>query len=229
MDTHTQSLFPQQLVVLAAILISGLLVFALFLLPGTEAGGQSSVSAQAAALAGPAGDSQGHGKAPAVLGSAHLDLNALTHQNNINETDNARWSLVQGTPAAAKVSENGSSVNWKALRDLSTSGAYHIPAGGSWSFNAAFGNKPGYKNASGVLAGGQCALATVFRGAAIQAGLPNQAKPHKYPIPGFPLDQTVNIWWGRDDLIIKNDTSQDLYLSWDLSPDGVIVSVTSSG
>jgi hypothetical protein len=79
--------------------------------------------------------------------------------------------------------------------------------------------------ASGVLAGGHCALATVFRGAAIQAGLPAEAKPHLWPIPGFQLSETVNIWWGRDDLLVHNTTSQDLSLAWELTPQGVGVSV----
>lgn len=46
----------------------------------------------------------------------------------------------------------------------------------------------------------------VFRAAAIQAGLPNQAVQHQWPVPGFPMDETATIWWGRDDLRLHNPT-----------------------
>ena len=220
------------MVALAAFLVCALLVGALFSLPGAKASGvQASSQENAGQPGGAAGDPEvGGGQLVTgkTLGSAHLDLNALARQDNIDESDNARWSLVRGTPAGDKVYSAGKGVDWKALRTVSASGAYRLPAGSSWSFNATFADGPGYKNASGVLAGGQCALATVFRGAAIQAGLSAKAKPHAWPIPGFPLAQTVNIWWGRDDLTIKNDAGQDLFLKWELSPGGVSVSVTTS-
>jgi vancomycin resistance protein YoaR len=118
-------------------------------------------------------------------------------------------------------------VDWQTLRTLNQSGSYDLPAGNTWSFNETFGGGLGYKMASGVLAGGHCALATVFRAAVIQAGLPNQAIPHHWPIPGFPLDETVTIWWGRDDLLVHNTIGLDVSLNWDLSPDGIKISILS--
>ncbi len=164
-------------------------------------------------------------KATAALGSAYLDLNLLAETNSMDEADNARWSLVRGTPGESQVYSAESGVDWGALRLVNASGSYRMPAGATWSFNATFADGPGYKIASGVLAGGHCALATVFRGAAIRANLPTHARQHLYPIPGFPLNQTVNIWWGRDDLKIDNTTSQDLNLVWVLSPGGIEISV----
>jgi hypothetical protein len=161
------------------------------------------------------------------LGSAFLDLEQLARANSIDEADNARWSLVRGTPGAAGVYSPGDGVDWQRLRTLNQSGSYDLPNGATWSFNDTFGGGPGYKMASGALAGGQCALATVFRAAAIQAGLPNQAIPHQWPVPGFPLDETVTIWWGRDDLRLHNPTSQDLKLDWELSPQGIAISIRS--
>jgi hypothetical protein len=232
MENRSQSLVPQKIVVLAAFLVCALLVGALFSLSSAKANGvQASSQENAGQPGGAAGDPEvGGGQviAEKTLGSARLDLNALARQDSIDESDNARWSLVRGTPAGEKVYSAGKAVNWKALRKVSASGAYRLPAGSSWSFNATFADGPGYKNASGVLAGGHCALATVFRGAAIQAGLPTKAKPHAWPIPGFPLAQTVNIWWGRDDLVIRNTTGHDLYLAWNLTPDGITTSVTVS-
>ena len=182
---------------------------------------KSGRSAQAA--------TKGHTFVPAatLLGSAFLDLNRLATANSIDESDNARWSLVRGTSSQDDVFSPASGVDWQTLRTLSQSGSYDLPDGNTWSFNETFGGGPGYKMASGVLAGGHCALATVFRGAAIQAGLPNQAIPHQWPIPGFPLDETVTIWWGRDDLLIHNPTGQDLSLNWDLSPQGIKISILS--
>jgi vancomycin resistance protein YoaR len=100
-----------------------------------------------------------------------------------------------------------------------------VPVGSSWSFNATFGGGPGYKQASGVLAGGQCALATAFRAAALKAGLPAQSIPHLYPVPGFTHSETVTIWWGTYDLKIENPTGQALSLVWKLTPAGVDVSI----
>jgi hypothetical protein len=217
--------------ILAAIGMSILMVVLLFSMQGAPGGnGQAaglnmaSLSAQPAAANNPA---KASGASAASLGQAYLDLNALVRANSIDEADNVRWSLVRGTPAQSGVLSASNGVDWKGLRKVSLSGAYALPAGGSWSFNATYGEGPGYKNASGVLAGGHCALATVFRVAAIHAGLPNTAKPHKYPIPGFALNETVNIWWGRDDLVIRNSTAQNLYLVWNLSLDGVTVTVTA--
>jgi hypothetical protein len=163
-----------------------------------------------------------------ALGSAYLDLNLLAEVNSIDEADNARWSLVRGTSAESEVYSSVSGVDWGTLRQINATGRFRVTAGITWSFNAAFADGHGYKIASGVLAGGHCALATVFRAAAINAGLLTGAKPHRYPIPGFPLNQTVNIWWGRDDLTITNTTAQDLDLAWTLSPGGIEISVIPS-
>jgi len=57
------------------------------------------------------------------------------------------------------------------------------------------------------------------------AGLPTEARPHAWPIPGFTRQETVNIYWGRDDLAVHNTTGWDLYLVWALSPSGVEVRV----
>jgi VanW like protein len=156
-----------------------------------------------------------------TLGSAFLDLNRLV----TDEADNARWSLVRDSSAAAGLYSADNGVDWPALSGVSHSGSFQLPAGSTWSFNRTFQGGVGYKMASGVLAGGHCALATVFRGAAIQAGLPTEAKSHLWPIPGFQLSETVNIWWGQDDLLVHNATSQDLSLAWELTPQGVGVSV----
>lgn len=161
-----------------------------------------------------------------IVGKAYLDLHELSRTYSEDEVDNLRWSLVRRTPAIAQVYQQESGVNWDALRGLTHSGTLLLPAGFTWSFNQTFQQGPGYKEAGGILAGGHCALATVFRAAALQAGLPTEARPHARPIPGFPLDQTVNIYWGRDDLLVHNSTGQDLYFIWTLSPEGLEVSVT---
>jgi hypothetical protein len=163
MENPTESLQPHEIAPFAVLIVAALLVGLLL----------SIHSAQAAASQ-PGGNSpQPAAARPAsALGSAHLDLNALTRADNIDETDNLRWSLVRGTPAGSKVDRASNGVDWAALRTVSAEGSFRLPAGSSWSFNATFGGGPGYKPASGVLAGGQCALATVFRAAAIKAGLP---------------------------------------------------------
>lgn len=162
-----------------------------------------------------------------ILARAHLDLNEFSRTNSIGEADNARWSLLRRTPAAAQVYHPEGGVDWHTLRGLTQTGTILLPAGFTWSFNETFKEGPGYKEAGGILAGGHCALATVFRAAAIQAGLPTEARPHAWPIPGFPLEQTVNIYWGRDDLLVHNTTGQDLYFVWTVSPDSLEVSLTT--
>ncbi len=132
---------------------------------------------------------------------------------------------MRDTPAGQALYSKTTGVNWKALRQVTQAGQIPLAAGATWSFNAAYQEGIGYKNASGVLAGGQCALATAFRVAAARAGLAVSAKPHKYPIPGFALAETVNIWWGRDDLTIKNTSKQALVLAWLVTPQSVTVSV----
>jgi hypothetical protein len=159
-------------------------------------------------------------------GRASLDLAALAQANSIDEADNLRWALIRRTPIAVQVYREGKGVNWEALRGVSQSGTILLPAGFTWSFNETFKEGVGYKEAGGIIAGGHCALATVFRAAATQAGLPTESRPHATPIPGFPLDQTVNIYWGRDDLLVHNTTSQDFYFLWSVTPERVEVSLT---
>ncbi len=194
-----------------------------------QAGYEPAAGGRAAAASGQAQGAQSS-KAPTVpsrasLGKATLDLAALTKADNIDEADNVRWSLVRDTPAGPPLYSPESGVNWKALRQVTQAGQIPLAAGATGSFNTAYQEGIGYKNASGVLAGGQCALATVFRVAAARAGLAASAKPHKYPIPGFALSETVNIWWGSADLTIKNTTKQALVLAWLLTPQGVTVTV----
>lgn len=160
-----------------------------------------------------------------IFGQAHLDLDALARANSIGETDNARWSLIRRTSIAAQLTSAERDVNWNKLRKVFQQGTILIPAGFSWSFNETFREGPGYKDAGGILAGGHCALATVFRGAAIKAGLAAEARQHRWPIPGFSPDETVNIYWGRDDLVVHNTSGQDLYFLWEVSPDGIEVTV----
>jgi hypothetical protein len=216
MENPTESLQPHEIAPFAVLMVAALLVGLLLSIHSAQAATpQPGDNSPQPAAAGPA----------TVLGSAHLDLNALTQADNIDEADNVRWSLVRGTPAASQVDRASNGVNWAALRTVSAEGSFSLPAGSSWSFNATFGGGQGYKQASGVLAGGQCALATVFRAAALKAGLPAKAIPHLYPVPGFTHSETVTIWWGTYDLKIENPTGQTLYLAWKLTPEGVDVSV----
>jgi hypothetical protein len=154
-----------------------------------------------------------------------LDLLDLARYSSLDEADNVRWSLVRGSALEEGLIHDEDGVNWKALRNVTLSGSFRVPAGSRWSFNTVFQGGKGYKKAAGVLAGGHCALATVFRVAALRASLPTQARQHRYPIPGFILSETVNIWWGRDDLYISNPTKQGFLLAWRLEPGGVTVTV----
>jgi hypothetical protein len=217
---------PQKMTLSAAIVIS-LLLAGLLLSVNHASGGvaqaasvQSSPTAtQSAAVADISRIVQG------TLGSAFLDLNLLAEQNSIDEADNARWSLVRDSSIESQVYSIASGVDWATLRRITFSGSFRIPPGATWSFNQVFQEGYGYKIASGVLAGGHCALATVFRSAAMHAGLPTYARVHRWEIPGFPLSETVNIWWGRDDLTIENSFNQPLDLAWSLSSEGIEVSV----
>jgi hypothetical protein len=227
-DPEPSPVLPREIILLVVLMVAAGLAWLLFTISTAHASPAAVLSSPAATPSAAPAEAQPEAGNPIngkIFGSAALNLNKLTQANGIDETDNARWSLVRGTKAAEGIYSSAHGVDWQALRQLSTSGSFAIPAGKSWSFNAAFGEGPGYKNASGVLAGGQCALATVFRGAATKGGLPNQAKQHRYPIPGFALAETVNIWWGRDDLTIRNDTGQAVSLAWDLTPEKVTVSV----
>ena len=225
MDSESNTFYPQRYAFAAALAVCVFLWVGL-----TSAHAVSGSSGQT-----PAANDSPHAGLPGVnppsqdtltaLGSAYLDLGRLAEDNSIDEADNARWSLVRGTSAESQVFSSKNWVDWGALRQVSASGSFRVTGGSTWRFNATFVDGPGYKDASGVLAGGHCALATVFRAAAIRAGLPTAAKPHRYPIPGFPLSQTVNIWWGRDDLTITNTSAQDLDLAWTLEPGGIEISV----
>jgi len=219
-------MFSPKFAVLGAVLVSALLVLVLVLNQGAKAS-----PSQPAQVGGNVPPSQAASQPPAAAagaarpGSATLDLGALAKSNSLAEVDNVRWSLVRSTGDFNQLYNSKTGVDWAALRKVSGSGKYTLPAGGTWSFNATFQEGVGYRIAAGVIAGGQCALATVIRAAAIRAGLPNQAKPHRYPVPGFPLAETVNIWWGRDDLTVQNPTAQDLTISWKLTPENVTVSI----
>ena len=221
-SSRRQAGIPHEVILTAALLMS--IVMACLLLSLGKA--QPTSPAKAGRAVQAANRRRTPAPAATLLGSAFLDLNQLARANSIDEADNARWSLVRGTPSEGDV-YNQVGGDWQTLRTRNQSGAFDLPAGNTWSFNETFGGGSGYKMASGVLAGGHCALATVFRAAAIQAGLPNQAIPHQWPIPGFPLDETVTIWWGRDDLTVHNTTGQDLSLNWDLSPQGIKISILS--
>ena len=150
------------------------------------------------------------------IGSASMALgNGLPQA----EADNLRWALVRRTPSAASIYDPATGVNWEALRGIAASGDILVPAGFVWSFNETFQSGPGYKEASGILAGGHCALATVFNAAARTAGLSTEYKPHRTPYPGYAVEQCVNIFWGRDDLRMRNTTGGDIEFLWTLTGD----------
>ena len=222
-------MFSPKFAILAAVGVSILLAMILLSAQGPKAGVQgSSLTAGSGTKTVPVADStsgQTQVDSAASMGSATLDLGLVAKGSSIDNADNVRWSLVRTTGDTNGLYSTQSGVDWKALRQVTRSGSFALPAGSTWSFNETFQEGVGYKNASGALAGGQCALATVIRGAAIRAGLPNKAKPHRYPIPGFVLAETVNIWWGRDDLTVQNTTGQDLALFWELTPQGVYVAI----
>ncbi len=225
--------FSPKFLVFGAVLVSVLMAVVLLSVPsaasGTAAAGQAASSAGNAAAGPPEQrqpasqeQDQGHG---AVLGSATIDMNLLAKQDNVGEADNVRWSLARSSPAGGGLYDASRGVDWAALRKLSLSGSIRLPAGASWSFNNTYGGGAGYKVASGVLAGGQCSLATAFRAAAMRAGLETKATPHRRPIPGFPQNETVNIWWGTYDLVIKNTSGRDLSMDWQLAPVDVKISI----
>jgi len=241
--------FSPKFLVLGALLVSFFLTVLLLSAPGGAAAqplpdatvmGQAAaapaaaraVTAPAAAAPAAAAKAAAAPAAPAAapksIGAATLDLALLAKVNSINEADNARWSLVRTTPAASRVYSAQAGVNWEDLRQVSAAGSIALPAGASWSFNATYGgDTTGLKVASGVLAGGQCALATVFRAAAMHASLTTKASQHRSPIPGFPMSETVNIWWGSYDLVIKNTSGRDLSMAWSLTPANVTVSINA--
>ncbi len=220
--------FSPKFLVLGAVLVSLVLAVALLSAPGAQADAGSTagktVTDAPAPLAAQAAAVKGQ-RNSGVLGSATLSLNLLAKSHNLDEADNVRWSLARGTASGDNLYNVQSGVNWAALRKVSASGSIHLAAGASWSFNATYGGGAGYKNASGVLAGGQCSLATVFRAAALKAGLVTKARPHRTPIPGFPQNETVNIWWGSYDLVIQNTSGQDLSMDWALTPTAVTVTI----
>ncbi len=222
--------FSPKFLVLGAVLVSVLLAVVLLSAPpaeaGTPAAGQAANStgeAQSGNAAQSPSASQEQGKA--VLGSATIDMDLLARQDNIGEADNVRWSLARHTSAGDALYNASRGVDWTALRKQSLSGSIRLPAGASWSFNDTYGGGAGYKIASGVLAGGQCSLATGFRAAAMKAGLETKATPHRRPIPGFPQNETANIWWGTYDLVIRNTSGQDLSMDWQLTPADVKITI----
>ena len=216
--------FPHEVIIIAVLLMGAIMVCLLLNLGKAQASHSSKSARPATAAPKKKSDT---GASGSVLGSAFLNLGWLASADSIDEADNARWSLVRGTPGQDEVYSPSGGVDWQTLRMVSQSGSFDLPAGNTWSFNDTFGGGPGYKMASGVLAGGQCALATAFRAAAIQAGLSNQAIPHQWPVPGFPMNETVTIWWGQYDLLLHNTTGADLSLDWELTPQGIKVSIRS--
>ena len=219
--------FSPKFLVLGAMAVSLLLAVILLAMPGAKSGGLANSPAASSAPVGQTTQVVQAASDPAgpAVGSATLDLGLLAKSHNLDEVDNVRWSLVRSKASAAGLYDPQTGVNWRVVRTGSTEGSFALAAGSSWSFNDTFGGGAGYKIASGVLAGGQCALATVFRAAAMKAGLATQASPHRTPIPGFPQNETVNIWWGSYDLVIRNTSGRDLSMNWSLSPAGVTVSI----
>ncbi len=224
--------FSPKFLVIGAVLVSMLLAVVLLSAPTAAAGtappglaadSTGNATSSPSEMSQPA--SQGQGQGNAILGSATIDMNLLAKQDNVGEADNVRWSLARGTSAASSLYNASRGVDWAALRKLSVSGSISLPAGASWSFNDTYGGGAGYKIASGVLAGGQCSLATAFRAAAMKAGLETKATPHRRPIPGFPQNETVNIWWGTYDLVIKNTSGRDLSMDWQLTPTDVTITI----
>jgi hypothetical protein len=218
-------MFSPKFAVLGAFLVSALLVLVLLSAQGAKAGSIQAAQAGGNALGSPQAASLAGTADGAGLGSASLDLGALAKSNSLAEVDNVRWSLVRSSGDFNQLYSSKTGVDWAALRKVTRSGSYALKAGATWSFNATFQEGVGYRIAAGVIAGGQCALATVIRAAAIRAGLPNKAIPHRYAIPGFALAETVNIWWGRDDLTVQNPTAQDLTIAWKLTPESVAISI----
>ncbi len=245
----TQSATPRQLL-LAAILVVVLILapMALLVPHGVRLGGKlpdhaAAASEAVAALALPTTTARVAAKAappaapqnadikasslPAgpVLGTATMPLDTTIPQD---EADNLRWSLIRRTPLAATIYSAAGGVNWEALRQAEAQGDIFVPAGFAWSFNETFREGPGYKEASGILAGGHCALATLFNAAAERAGLPTQFKRHRTPFAGYGPEKSVNIYWGRDDLVVQNTSGQDIYLRWRLVGNNATVEVVSA-
>jgi hypothetical protein len=61
----------------------------------------------------------------------------------------------------------------------------------------------------------------------MRACLTTKASQHRSPIPGFPMSETVNIWWGSYDLVIKNTSGRDISMDWSLTPADVVVSINT--
>ena len=224
-------MFSPKYAVLAAVGISLLMGAILLSMQGVKTSA-ASVASAANGASNPEAPSiiQSEAAAPSstsqqVIGTATLSLAAVAKVSSIDDVDNVRWSLVRSSGSTSGLYTPASGVDWKGLREVSRSGAFKFAANSTWSFNAIFQEGVGYKQASGVLAGGQCALATVIRGAAMKAGLPTHAKQHRYAIPGFALADSVNIWWGRDDLTIQNTLKQDLTIAWELTPETVTIKI----
>lgn len=166
------------------------------------------------------------------LGNYTYDLNAGTF--NIQEADNVRWALLRRTVAGTRLwskpdDENPNGlVDWGRLRTLTGSGALTIPTETPWSFNAQFRAGVGYRQASGILAGGHCSLASALKAAADNAGLRTEFdKKHSLVIPGFAAETSVSILWGgpEHDLRVYNDTGADLRFAWRIVGDNLTIDV----
>jgi hypothetical protein len=114
--------FPKFLV-FGALLVSLLLAVILLSAPGVEAQPLPTAlpSLIDATTSTPASTAQGMGKAT-------LDLTLLAKVNNIDEADNARWSLVRSVSGAFGVYTPQATVDWKELRQVSVSGSITLPA-----------------------------------------------------------------------------------------------------
>jgi hypothetical protein len=166
-----------------------------------------------------------------VMGSFTMDLSANTF--NQDEADNVRWSLVRRTSEGAALYDIwDKTTNWQGVRQMNKAGSITMLQGKVWSFNSIFRAGVGYKRASGILAGGHCALASALKAAADNAGLPTEFdKKHSPPIPGFSAEDSVTILWGGSserDLRVLNDTGRDLQFVWSIQGDTLKIDVAQA-
>lgn len=171
-----------------------------------------------------------------VMGSFTMSLSANTF--NVEEADNVRWSLIRRSSEGAALYDIwDKTTNWQGVRQMNMAGSITMPRGQMWSFNSIFRAGVGYRRASGILAGGHCALASAFKVAADNAGLPTEIdkkhtnkKGEPLPIPGFSWEDSVSIHWGgpEHDLRVLNDTGRDLRFLWTLSGDTLKIDVASA-
>ena len=119
--------FSPKIPIFGVILVSLLLTAILLSVPGVEAQPLPAAQPMVKDLVNVTPTSTA---APQVMGKATLDLNHLAKVNNIDEADNARWSLVRSVSGASQAT-----VDWKKLRQMNASDSIALPAGASWSFN----------------------------------------------------------------------------------------------